>query len=66
MQTFLGKTAAHIWAQHSVEDLKDVAVVMPSQRSVLYLKKELALQSDHQARIVFSQAHHPLLKVDIN
>jgi len=47
MQTFLGKTAAHIWAQHPVEDLKDVAVVMPSQRSVLYLKKELALQSDH-------------------
>jgi len=39
MQTFLGKTAAHIWAQHPVEDLKDVAVVMPSQRGVLYLKR---------------------------
>ena len=46
MQTFLGKTAAHIWAQHPVGDLKDVAVVMPSQRAVLYLKKELALQGD--------------------
>lgn len=46
MQTFLGKTAAHIFAQHPVGDLKDVAVVMPSQRGVLYLKKELALQGD--------------------
>lgn len=46
MQTFLGKTAALIFGEHSIEDLKDVAIVMPSQRGVLYLKKELAILGD--------------------
>lgn len=42
MQTFLGKTAEHLIQSHSVEGLKDLVVVVPSQRSALYLKKELA------------------------
>jgi len=46
MQTFLGKTAAHIFGEHSIEELKDIAIVMPSQRGVLYLKKELAILGD--------------------
>jgi hypothetical protein len=46
MKTFLGKTAAHLWAQHGVDEMQDIAVVMPSQRGVLYLKKELAYLSD--------------------
>ena len=35
MQTFLGKTAAHIFGEHPIEELKDIAIVMPSQRGVL-------------------------------
>jgi len=46
MHTFLGKTAAHIFGEHPVEELKDIAIVMPSQRGVLYLKKELAILGD--------------------
>ena len=46
MQTFLGKTAAHIFGEHPIEELKDIAIVMPSQRGVLYLKKELAVLGD--------------------
>lgn len=46
MKTFLRKTAEHLWAQHSMEEMQDIAVVMPSQRGVLYLKKELAYLSD--------------------
>lgn len=46
MQTFLGKTAAHIFGEHPIEELKDIAIVMPSQRGVLYLKKELAILGD--------------------
>ncbi len=42
MQTFLGKTAEHLIQSHSVEGLKDLVVVVPSQRSALYLKRELA------------------------
>lgn len=42
MQTFLNKTAEHLIQQHGVVGLKDLAVVLPSQRSALYLKKELA------------------------
>lgn len=42
MQTFLGKTAENLIANHSIEGLKDIMVVVPSQRSALYLKKELA------------------------
>jgi len=46
MHTFLGKTAAHIFGEHPIEELKDIAIVMPSQRGVLYLKKELAILGD--------------------
>jgi ATP-dependent helicase/nuclease subunit B len=46
MQTFLGKTADHLFQAHGMEGLKDIAVVMPSQRGILYLKKELAIRGD--------------------
>jgi ATP-dependent helicase/nuclease subunit B len=46
MQTFLGKTADHLFQSHSIEELRDIAVVMPSQRGILYLKKELAIRGD--------------------
>ena len=46
MQTFLGKTADHLFHAHGMEGLKDIAVVMPSQRGILYLKKELAIRGD--------------------
>ena len=46
MQTFLGKIADHLFQSHSIEELKDIAVVMPSQRGILYLKKELAIRGD--------------------
>lgn len=46
MQTFLGKTADHLFQSHGIEELKDIAVVMPSQRGILYLKKELAIRGN--------------------
>ena len=46
MQTFLGKTADHLFQSHGIEELKDIAVVMPSQRGILFLKKELAMRGD--------------------
>lgn len=46
MKTFLRRTAEYLWAEHGVEELQDIAVVMPSQRGVLYLKKELAYLGD--------------------
>lgn len=46
MKTFLRKTAEHLWEQHGIDDLQHIAVVMPSQRGVLYLKKELAYLGD--------------------
>ena len=46
MQTFLGKTADHLFQAHGREELQDIAVVMPSQRGILYLKKELAIRGD--------------------
>lgn len=46
MKTFLRKTAEHLWAEHGIDELQDIAVVMPSQRGVLYLKKELAYLGD--------------------
>lgn len=46
MQTFLGKTADHLFQAHGMEGLKEVAVVMPSQRGNLYLKRELAIRGD--------------------
>jgi hypothetical protein len=46
MKTFLRHTAEHLWSEHGIDELKDIAVVMPSQRGVLYLKKELAVLGD--------------------
>ncbi|MFD3407943.1 PD-(D/E)XK nuclease family protein [Aquirufa sp. HETE-83D] len=46
MQTFLGKTADHLFQAHGMEGLKEIAVVMPSQRGNLYLKRELAIRGD--------------------
>ena len=46
LETFLGKTADHLFQAHGMEGLKDIAVVMPSQRGILYLKKELAIRGD--------------------
>lgn len=46
MKTFLRKTAEYLWAEHGIDELQDIAVVMPSQRGVLYLKKELAYLGD--------------------
>lgn len=46
METFLSKVAVQIWSTNEVSNLKDLAIVMPSQRGVLYLKKELGYLSD--------------------
>jgi RecB family exonuclease len=46
LETFLGKTADYLFQAHGMEGLKDIAVVMPSQRGILYLKKELAFRGD--------------------
>lgn len=46
MKTFLRHTAEHLWSEHGIDELQDIAVVMPSQRGVLYLKKELAVLGD--------------------
>ncbi|RVU26902.1 PD-(D/E)XK nuclease family protein [Sandaracinomonas limnophila] len=44
MQTFLGKTAEYLLSKHNVSDLREIVLVLPSQRSALYIKKELAKQ----------------------
>ncbi|RXK47525.1 PD-(D/E)XK nuclease family protein [Aquirufa rosea] len=46
MKSFLRKSAEHLIAQHGFEQLREVAVVMPSQRSALYLKTQLAQLAD--------------------
>lgn len=46
MKTFLRHTAEHLWSEHGIDELQDIAVVMPSQRGVLYLKKELGMLGD--------------------
>ena len=46
MATFLQKTASHLWSKHQADEMQEIAIVMPSQRGVLYLKKELAYLSD--------------------
>jgi len=46
MKSFLRKTAEYLWEAHGMEELQHIAVVMPSQRGVLYLKKELAYLGD--------------------
>ncbi|CAM3684051.1 PD-(D/E)XK nuclease family protein [Aquirufa aurantiipilula] len=42
MKSFLRKTAEHLIAQHGFDELREVAIVMPSQRGALYLKTQLA------------------------
>lgn len=42
MKSFLRKTAEHLIAQHGFDELREVAIVMPSQRGTLYLKTQLA------------------------
>ena len=46
MKSFLRKTAEYLWEAHGIEEMQHIAVVMPSQRGVLYLKKELAYLGD--------------------
>ena len=46
MKSFLRKTAEYLMEQYALEDLHKICVVLPSQRGVLYLKKELAKMGD--------------------
>ncbi len=46
MKSFLRKTAEFLWEEHGIDGMQHIAVVMPSQRGVLYLKKELAYLGD--------------------
>ncbi|MHA8050115.1 PD-(D/E)XK nuclease family protein [Aquirufa sp. ROCK-SH2] len=46
MKSFLRKTAEYLLEQHALNDLHKVCIVLPSQRGVLYLKKELAKMGD--------------------
>lgn len=46
MKSFLSKTAEYLFEQHALNDLQNVCIVLPSQRGVLYLKKELAKLGD--------------------
>ncbi len=43
MQRFLERVSQHLIQNHGMDGLKNLVVVVPSQRSALYLKKELAL-----------------------
>ncbi len=42
MKSFLRQTAEHLIAQHGFDEIREVAIVMPSQRGALYLKTQLA------------------------
>ncbi|TBH73560.1 PD-(D/E)XK nuclease family protein [Aquirufa nivalisilvae] len=42
MKSFLRQTAEHLITQHGFDELREVAIVMPSQRGALYLKTQLA------------------------
>lgn len=46
MKSFLSKTAEYLLEQHALNDLQNICIVLPSQRGVLYLKKELAKLGD--------------------
>ena len=46
MQTFLERSAAHIYSQHNHGQLSKVCVVIPSRRGTLYFKQALAKLSD--------------------
>ncbi|MHA8066888.1 PD-(D/E)XK nuclease family protein [Aquirufa sp. ROCK2-A2] len=42
MKSFLRKTAEYLFEQYELENMHKLCIVLPSQRGVLYLKKELA------------------------
>jgi very-short-patch-repair endonuclease len=46
MQTFLDRSAQHIYSQHPHNQLSKVCIVLPSRRGVLYFKQALARLSD--------------------
>jgi hypothetical protein len=46
MDTFLSHAAQNIFALHKIEDLKNLQIILPSRRSVLFFKKELSKQSE--------------------
>ena len=46
MQTFLERSAQHIYSQHTHAQLSKVCVVVPSRRAVLYFKQALSKFSD--------------------
>jgi len=46
MQTFLERSASHIYSQHNHGQLSRVCVVIPSRRGTLYFKQALAKLSD--------------------
>ena len=46
MQTFLERSAKHIYAKHNHAQLSKVCIVLPSRRGVLYFKQALAKLSD--------------------
>jgi hypothetical protein len=46
MQTFLERSAEHIYAKHKHAQLSKVCIVLPSRRGVLYFKQALSKLSD--------------------
>ena len=46
MQTFLERSAQHIYSQHTHAQLSKVCVVVPSRRATLYFKQALSKFSD--------------------
>ena len=46
MQTFLDRSAQHIYSQHTHNQLSKTCIVLPSRRGVLYFKQALARLSD--------------------
>jgi hypothetical protein len=46
MQTFLERSAEHIYSKHSHTQLSKICIVLPSRRGVLYFKQALAKLSD--------------------
>ncbi len=46
MQTFLERSAEHIYAKHNHAQLSKVCIVLPSRRGVLYFKQALSKRSD--------------------
>ena len=44
MESFLSEVAQKLLTQYSVQELKDIAVIVPSRRAGLHFKTELAKQ----------------------